>query len=129
LRPVYDGRRVVVVAGEATDGPAGPTMAIEVRDEGDTVCATGEASLPTGAGDAAAEPAAAGPPPADRWAGPTGPAAEPSEASPASLAPGTRLAGRPHRFVAAEAAGYLADVREDLLLYAEHRVAHPGWLL
>ena len=48
----------------------------------------------------------------------------------ASLQPsGTPLRLPAHRFRAAEAGAYLADVREDLPLYEDARVAHPGWLL
>ena len=43
--------------------------------------------------------------------------------------PRAPLAVAPHRFLAGRAGEYLADVREDLALYATARVAHPGWLL
>jgi acyl dehydratase len=120
LAPVYDGQTVVVLAGEpTTTGDAGPTMPIELRVPDGTVCATGEAWLPGPDGD---------PPPLSTW--PVGAqAVDPPGASPASLAPGTplRLAG--HRFHADQAGDYLADVREDLPLYRDAGVAHPGWLL
>ncbi|MET0579071.1 MAG: hypothetical protein ABW122_10465, partial [Ilumatobacteraceae bacterium] len=48
--------------------------------------------------------------------------------SPATLAPGTVLGTINEVFDAAATAGYLADVRETLPLYAEG-LAHPGWLL
>jgi acyl dehydratase len=119
LVPVYEGQRVVVVAGEVTGSPAGPTMSIELRGEGGTICAVGEAGL-HGDGD--------GPPPAATWPA-VDPVDEPRVASPEALAPGTALALAAHRFDADRAGEYLADVREDLPLYRDVMVAHPGWLL
>ena len=43
--------------------------------------------------------------------------------------PGTVLGTIDEVFDAAAAAGYLADVRETLPLYAAEGIAHPGWLL
>jgi acyl dehydratase len=119
LSPVYEGRRVTVV-GAVEDGGA-TEMAIELRDEGGTLCATGEASLPgPGADDEAPSPAA--------W--PVVPTAEdPPEASPDALRPGTALAVPTHAFHADRAGEYLADVRETLPLYGDEAVAHPAWLL
>jgi acyl dehydratase len=119
LSPVYDGRTVVVTGGEPTSTPTGPTLAIEVRADYGTLCATGEAGLPDPGGDG---------PSASTWPD-VAPAARPPEASPESLAPGTPLRLPAHRFRAAEAGAYLADVREDLPLYEDAHVAHPGWLL
>lgn len=50
-------------------------------------------------------------------------------ASPASLVSGQALGPWQHRFVAADAGRYLADVRESLDLYQRLGVAHPGWVL
>jgi acyl dehydratase len=119
LSPVYDGRTVVVTGGEPTSTPAGPTLAIEVRAHDGTLCAAGEAGL-RGLGDDG--------PSAATWPD-AAPATDPPEASPESLAPGTPLRLPAHRFRAAEAGAYLTDVREDLPLYEDARVAHPGWLL
>jgi acyl dehydratase len=119
LSPVYDGRTVVVTGGEPTSTPAGPTLAIEVRADDGTPCATGEAGLPRPGGEG---------PSAATWPD-VAPATDPPEASPESLAPGTPLRLPAHRFRADEAGAYLADVREDLPLYEDARVAHPGWLL
>jgi acyl dehydratase len=119
LAPVYDGQTVIVLAGEATGSQSGLTMPVELRDGGGTICAAGEAGMPADEGD---------PPPVTAWRA-VGPVDEPQDASPDSLAPGTALAGRPHRFRADQAGDYLAEVREVLPLYAESRVAHPGWLL
>ncbi len=121
LSPVYEGQRVAVVAGEVADGDDGPTMAVELHGDGGAICASGDASLPA---------ATVEPPPPSRW--PDVPPADPDTrpaASPESLAPGTALAIPVHRFDADQASGYLASVREDLPLYADHRVAHPGWLV
>jgi acyl dehydratase len=140
LSPVYEGQRVAVVAGEVAEGDDGPTMAVELHGEDGSVCASGEAGLPaapgTGAGADSGSgdgglPAATGEAPSpSRW--PDVPPADPETrppASPESLAPGTALAIPVHRFDADQASGYLASVRDDLPLYVEHRVAHPGWLL
>jgi acyl dehydratase len=129
LSPVYEGQTVVVTAGEpasasATDG-SGPTMAIELRNAEGTVCATGEAGLP-GADDGA-DPDHR-PPPLSTWPDAV-PATEPPPASPESLAPGTALRTAGHHFHADQADAYLTDVREELPLYRDEGVAHPGWLL
>jgi acyl dehydratase len=114
LAPVYEGDEVVVVPSEV----GGRQMALELRGPDGAVRASGEAQLPEG------------PPPrpgAD-WAA-VDQAADPPEASPASLAPGTALALAPHGFHADTAPEYLAEIGESLPLYADLRVAHPGWLL
>jgi hypothetical protein len=92
-------------------------MSVEVRNGAGDLCATGSAEL--GGGVAA--------PDAVRPGGE--PASEPPAASPESLAVGTELTLATHRFHAERATEYLADIREDLALYAEAKVAHPGWLL
>jgi acyl dehydratase len=117
LQPVYDGDTVRVVATD--DG--GGELALEVRDGDGDLCATGRAWLPDGpppAVDASAWQEVDQPAPEDR-----------PPPGPATLAPGTALGLRPHRFDATEAEAYLADVREALPLYARERIAHPGWLL
>jgi hypothetical protein len=110
VAPVYDGEEVRVVGDGAS---------LEVRNGGGSLCATGSAGIPDE------------PPPqprADRWAD-VAPATSPPPASPEALQPGTALALAPHRFHADLAGEYLADVREDLALYRDEGVAHPGWLL
>jgi acyl dehydratase len=120
LAPVYEGQRVTVVAGS----PAGRTMSVELHGEDGAICAAAEAGLVDGEGD---------PPPASTWPAADPPEAEPEAdlppASPESLRPGTALAIPAHRFHADQAGPYLAAIREDLPLYADQRVAHPGWLL
>jgi hypothetical protein len=126
LTPVYEGEEVVVVAtgpGPGSNGPSGQRMSLELRGPDGAVRATGEAQLP---GDAPADPPAAMPASASPSAEPAG---DPPEASPASLAPGTALSLAPHGFHADSAGEYLAEIGESLPLYADNRVAHPGWLL
>jgi acyl dehydratase len=114
LTPVYEGDEVVVVPSEVD----GNRIALELRGRDGAVRASGEAQLPEdpplslGAGWAAVDQAD-----------------DPPEASPASLAVGTSLALAPHGFHADNAGEYLAEIDESLSLYADHRVAHPGWLL
>jgi acyl dehydratase len=124
LTPVYEGEEVVVVATGVprSGGPNGRRMSLDVRGPDGAVRATGEAQLP----DVPADPAAARP--AGAWPS-AEPADDPPEASPASLAPGTALALAPHGFHADSAGEYLAEIGERLPLYADHHVAHPGWLL
>jgi hypothetical protein len=50
-------------------------------------------------------------------------------AAPETLGPGTAFGLAPHGFHADGAGDYLADVREELPLYADEGVAHPGWIL
>ena len=108
-RPVYDGHRVEV----SPDGGGRLTL----RDEGER-CAEGEAAV---------APPAALPTPGDwpvvpqatngrrrhrpRWhpAPPSASSRTPSEAD--------------------KAGEYLADIREPLSLFADERIAHPGWIL
>ena len=109
--PVYDGDAVEVV-------PTGDG-ALEVRDSGGAVCATGEATLP-----AAAAPV----PDPDAWPD-VEQVADPPPAAPETLVPGTAFGLAPHRFHADKAVEYLADVRETAPVYAAEGVAHPGWVL
>jgi acyl dehydratase len=124
LAPAYEGDELTVAVGEVGDG-AEPTVSLEVRKPDGTVCAVGEAGLP--GPEQARAPASEGT--AWRRVAPPDLGVRPPAASPATLAPGTALAIAPHTFHAAKAIGYLADVREGLPLYAEARVAHPGWLV
>jgi hypothetical protein len=118
LTPVYEGEQVVVVPGDIPASPDGQRMSLELRGADGAVRATGEAQLSEDS------------PP---WLMRDGPAIrqadDPPEASPVSLAPGTALALGPHGFHAENAVEYLAEIGESLPLYADQRVAHPGWLL
>ena len=53
----------------------------------------------------------------------------PPPASPEVLVPGTAFGLEPHGFHADQHVAYLADVREELPLYREQGIAHPGWIL
>lgn len=116
LAPVYEGDDISVVAAEAEAPEGGPALSVEVRNAAGDLCATGLADM----GDASV-------PGAVRPRGE--PASDPPAASPESLPVGTELTLATHRFHAEWATEYLAEVRENLALYAEARVAHPGWLL
>ncbi len=118
LSPVYEGEQVQVVPGEPVESPEERIVGLELRNGAGTACAVGQAGLRI-------RPE---PDPDATW--PTvAPAADPPVASPQALAPGTPLALAAHRFLADRAGEYLTDVREELPLYADARVAHPGWLL
>lgn len=112
LVPVYEGDDISVVWAEA-DGPA---MSVEVRNGAGDLCATGSADMGDGPEPGAVRPRGV-------------PATDPPAASPESLPAGTELTLATHRFHADKATEYLADIREELALYGDARVAHPGWLL
>jgi acyl-coenzyme A thioesterase PaaI-like protein len=125
LQPVYDGSLVAVIGvppdDEATIDHDDEAMGLEVQDEGGAILAVGAATLPAVAGD---------PPSADHWPDvpEVGGDARPP-ASPETLAVGTAFGRTPHHFRADKAGTYLDDVRDDLLLYRDDGIAHPGWLL
>lgn len=118
LAPVYEGDRVTVVPGDPLDTATGPVAGLEVRNGSGDLCAVGEAGLLDLPGE----------PPEVTWPV-AAPVDERPPASPDALVPGTALGLAPHRFVADRSADYLAEVREDLALYRDAGVAHPGWLL
>jgi acyl dehydratase len=118
LAPVYEGEAVVVAEEQIPAASNGQRVALELRGPDGAVRASGEAQLP---GDTP-------PRPGGDWAA-VDQADDPPEASPTSLAPGTALCLAPHGFHANNAAEYLAEIGESLPLYADRRVAHPGWLL
>ncbi len=111
LKPVYDGEDARITAREGTP------MAIAVR-HGETLCAEGEAAPPEPAGPADLPEIARAPLPADL-----------PPAAPDSLASGTVLGTLENHLELDENRAYLADVREDLDLFADGALAHPGWLL
>ena len=105
--PVYDGDDAHV---SSPDGER-----LELHDDEGGLCADGAAAL----GDPVA------PPDVDDW--PDVPQTiAPPPASPEVLVPGTAFGLEPHGFHADKHVEYLADVREELPLYREHGVAHPG---
>ena len=129
VAPVYEGDEVRVVPGTVASSPAGLAVPLELLT-GRGVCATGEATLPGSPPDDPAPGTWAGiePPRADGER-PPAPAPDRPPASPESLRPGTLLALAPHTFRADLAGEYLDDVGEASSLFADHRVAHPGWLV
>jgi acyl dehydratase len=112
--PVYDGDRVRIVGEEVGHD----VVALTLTDSAGEVCATATAALAGAPVDVTERPAGALPATGDR-----------PDASPASLAAGTVLGPVDAGFHAGKAGEYLADVREELPLYVDARVAHPGWLL
>ena len=110
-RPVYDGDRTDIV-------PVGDAQ-LEVRDPSGGTCATATVGPPADAPTA---------PDLRDWPE-VAPCEDPPPAAPGSLVPGTPFALAPHRFHADRAVEYLAAVREELPLYRDEGIAHPGWLL
>ena len=113
LKPVYDGDRVTVTAGED-----GGELAIAVESRGE-LCATGRAALPEAPPPAPA--LASFPRVAQRSTRP--PADE------ASLAVGTWLGLDPYPITAEMAARYLADSHESAAIYSEEGLMHPRDIL
>ena len=114
-KPVYDGRMALASGVLETDG----SLTLKVESEG-TLCGSGKASIGHGkiVPDIASYPVA---PLADYDARP--------DAAPESLVE-SRIMGTVRQTMdAGELAQYLVDVREDLTLYGEERIVHPGWLL
>jgi hypothetical protein len=111
VSPVYDGDVTDVV-------PVGDA-ALEVRNPAGEVCATAEVGLPAVAPEL---------PGLDGWPE-VEPVEDPPPASPEALVAGTALGLAPHGFHAALAEEYLEAVREDLPLFREEGLAHPGWVL
>lgn len=110
VTPVYDGHHVTV-----TGRPDGDDLELAVTDDGAT-CATARAGRAPASADRSAPPSAALP-------------ASPPPAAPEVLEPGTVLGTVTDVFDTAAHRGYLGAVREDLSLYADEGIAHPGWLL
>jgi hypothetical protein len=111
VSPVYDGEPVDVVA---TGGPDEIDLTVCGPDA--SLRATGRAALRANVPDR--PPLVATDLPRVR-----------PPASPSSLRPGTVLGSVSDVFSVERATEYLADVRETLPLYADHGLAHPGWLL
>jgi hypothetical protein len=113
--PVYDGEEVEIT-GSSPDGDG--ALDLVLTDPAGTRCAECRAVLP---GDRADRPAIG------EW-----PAGEPPEAAP--VATPEILTSRPFgrldvHFRAERSDEYLNDVREQLPLFRDERIAHPGWLL
>lgn len=118
--PVYEGERVEVRSGPVEQRDGEERVTLELIGPDGTVCATGQAAIDLSVAERL--------PP--RVAEPIGPLPDPAPAATAeSLAVGTSFTLPIRAFDADAHAGYVADVRETLPLYANERVAHPGWVL
>lgn len=117
LVPVYDGEKTTVRSEPESPGNR---LTIDAINPAGDVCATATAELPHDA-----------PPPPDPDEVPAAPLnADPRPAaSPESLAVGSLLGSVEVGFHADKATPYLRDIREDLKIYEQEGVAHPGWLL
>jgi hypothetical protein len=115
LKPVYDGDTAIVTATEAPEG-----LDLRVDSHGE-ICATGRATLPTAASPVPAIFATAPAPP--------NPPENRPPADETTLTVGTWFAIHPFRVGAEEAQQYLSDVRENLTLYTDEGLIHPGTIL
>ena len=116
IKPVYEGATATISVQPIADEPE--AMAISVESAGQ-ICATGTARLPATAPqapDLADYPVL--PLPDDR-----------PPASPESLPVGAMLGTYETHCSAEVETAYQADVREDLPLYANDKIIHPGHLL
>lgn len=112
--PVYDGDEVEITQSLTDDG----ALDLVLRDSSGVTCATAVATLPVEA-----------PPMPDPAAYPSGPVPDdPPTASPESLE-GATFGSVDATFRAERAGEYLADIREDLAIFGQEELAHPGWLL
>ena len=133
LRPLYDGEEATVAAtdaGAAHDAGAtqpdrlGP-MTLALHDSAGELCATAEASLGSEAGPGG------GATPMELMAG-FAEAPLPSEppAASAEVLEGLAVLGTHSvAFDASRARAYLDAIGEDLPVYRDQGLAHPGWLL
>ena len=114
-KPVYDGRMALASGVAEMDG----SLTLKVESEG-VLCGSGTASM----GHGKIPPDIAGYPVsslADYDARP--------DAAPESLVEGQIMGTFRQTMDARELTQYLDDVREDLTLYGEEQIVHPGWLL
>lgn len=116
VHPVYDGEEISVTA--ADESADGASLGLEVSNSSGVVCAVGSAALSQAPGsfDISVYQRAALP-------------ARPLEASSESFASTPTLGSVEGEFSADEARPFLDLIDEDLPLYIERRIAHPGWLL
>ncbi len=120
LKPFYEGDTVTVEAEVRVSDGEGTRLEVRAHNQEGELCASGTAFLPRGA--------CAPPPPLDRY---------PEASLPGQRPPATRdsvaglgVMGSPgYVFDAgAPAQAFLAEVADDLPLYREKQVAHPGFL-
>lgn len=120
--PVYDGD-LVTVRGWVTEaseaGEHDPRVRLSVENEAGSVCATGEATLPSDG---------AKPPRPEDYADAPLPAPRPEATR--DHFESARVLGTVRRTFRAERAGEFLDaVDDDLPLYRDGAVAHPGWIV
>lgn len=115
LKPVYDGRIALASASVKKDG----ALAMKVESEG-VLCGSGIAAMRqvTTAPDISAYATAALPDYDTR-----------PDATPKVLVEGQVMGTFETAADAEELSQYLKDVREDLPIYTNQRIVHPGWLL
>lgn len=113
-KPVYDGRRAIASAVAQADG----SLTLKVESEG-VLCGTGTAGMGNGSPPAVSDYAVKALPDYE-----TRPAAAPE-----ALVEGQVMGTFEQLMDSEEQRQYLADVREDLDLYAAEGIVHPGWLL
>ena len=123
VKPVYDGEWASVEMGDPVTSDGVIAASLSVHDDHGDLCATGYAGMP------AERPTACGPE-SDPVRYPSAPL--PTRVPPVSEA--ALLAADPMGsleagFHADLAGAYLADVREELAIYRDEAIAHPGWLL
>lgn len=111
VKPVYDGETATVTSAETNSG-----MSIEVQSRGE-VCATGSASLPSTAPRVVSSDYKETAPVAER---------HPVDAS--SYARDKWLGTDVRSWPPEDAAGYLADVRENDPIFMREGLVHPGVL-
>ena len=116
VSPVYDGDTVAIDMAEPDDG----LVALQLHDSSKKLCASGWATLEPfwNAEDDTVDVPPVAALPLDRPA-----------ASAETLRPGTVLGSLVLGFHSERAGEYLDEVREDLALFRDEGVAHPGWLL
>ena len=120
LKPLYDGELVSVRTKVTSASAEDVTCDVTAYNEEGELCATGSAGLST-------EPPVA--PDLDDVPSAPLPPHRP-EASPQTLAIGTVLGSVEAGFETAAHAAYLAEIRDDLGIYAgPNAIAHPGWLI
>lgn len=118
VQPVYDGEQIEVEARPLGREPA-EGIEVTVRNQAGQICAEGNASLvPT---------ASAVPDPRDYPANAL--VDSPPAASAEAFANSSFLGAVQGAFTTESAAAFLALIGDDLPVYPERGIAHPGWLL
>lgn len=114
-KPVYDGRMATATGTVQGDG----SLSLKVESEG-VSCGTGRATF---------EPTTTGPAVEGYPTAPLPDHASRPDAAPESLVTGKIMGTFEQVMDRTELEKYLDDIREDLDLYRQEGIAHPGWLL